>query len=37
MQDKDKLIQQLNGHKSELENELGHLEKIINEKEELIV
>lgn len=34
--DKDKLIQQLNGHKTVLETEINHIEKIVQEKEELI-
>ena len=34
--DKDKLIQQLNGHKTALETEINHIEKVVQEKEELI-
>lgn len=34
--DKDKLIQQINGHKQELESEISHLERFVAEKEELV-
>ena len=36
MGDKDKLIQQLNSHKTQLQNEISQLESIVKEKEEII-
>ena len=36
MGDKDKLIQQLNSHKTELQNEISQLESVVKEKEEII-
>ena len=35
-QEKDKLLSQINTQKTELENEVSHLEKVVAEKEELI-
>ena len=34
--EKDKLIQQINGQKTELQNEITHLHAVIGEKEEII-
>ena len=36
MNDKDKLIQQLNTHKTQLQNEISQLESVVKEKEEII-
>ena len=36
MGDKDKLIQQLNTHKTQLQNEISQLESVVKEKEEII-
>lgn len=36
MADKDKLIEQLNSHKTQLQNEIAQIEATVKEKEEII-